>query len=293
MNRTRCVLPLIAAVAVGTNLPTLAADPWADQIVSYSPGSNPPIGFSNSSAALGEPTHFSIAFGGFPTSPFSGAADGTELVSLGEGGVLIVGFDEPVTDDPANPFGIDLLVFGNSFFHLNSFNNDQFDTATGDIASEGGIVSVSADGMDYLVVSGVEADGRFPTLGFRDISIPFPSTGVVSTDFTRPVNPNLDVTGLNTAAVAASYDGSGGGAGIDLATVGLSEIRFVKITNPTGSGVTPEIDGFSDVRGIPEPTTLVLASLILVAAWLRNHRTRTHHRSRRPADIRPAAWFNG
>ena len=37
-------------------------------------------------AALGEPTRDSIAFGGFLISPFGGAADVSEVVSLGEGG---------------------------------------------------------------------------------------------------------------------------------------------------------------------------------------------------------------
>jgi len=36
------------------------------------------------------------------------------LVSLGQGGHIILGFDEPVTDDPLNPEGFDFIVFGNA-----------------------------------------------------------------------------------------------------------------------------------------------------------------------------------
>ena len=237
-----------------------ATDPWADSVVSYNPGSNPAPGFTSGSSALGSPTRDSVAFGGYPISPFQSAADVTELVSLGEGGELVVSFDEPVVDDPNNPFGIDLLIFGNSFLGLSSFNNDGTDLATGGTASEGGEVFVSDDGINFIQVLGVEADGAFPTLAYTDITIPFPASGTVSlpTNFTKPVDPSLDVTGLNTAGVVAGYDGSGGGAGIDLALVGLSQITHVKITNPAGSGVTPEIDALADVLAVPEPSSLLL-----------------------------------
>ncbi len=253
---------------VGSSSTVSAADPWADHVVSFDSGSNPTPGYINANAALGEPTHQSIAFGGYPVTPFSGAADVSELVSLGEGGELVVRFDEPVVDHPANPFGIDLMVFGNSFFFLNSFNNDETDTASGPTASEGGVVSVSADGVNYFVVPGVEADGRFPTLGFSDITIPFPASAAVPTDFTKPVDPSFNVTDLNTAAIVAGYNGSGGGLGIDLAAVGLAQISYVKITNPVGSGVTPEIDGLADVRAVPEPHSALLALISLIGVWL-------------------------
>jgi hypothetical protein len=272
MIKKYLVVSLVVLLAIGSSSSTSAADPWADFVVSYESGIGPAAGFTDSSTALGEPTHFSIAFGGYPTSPFSAAADVTELVSLGEGGELIVSFVEPVTDHPANPFGIDLLIFGNSFFGLNSFNNDEFDTATGATASEGGVVSLSADGVNFFEVLGVDADGRFPTLGFSDITIPFPVSASVLTDFTKPVDPSFDVTGLNTPAVVAGYDGSGGGLGIDLASVGLTQITHVKITNPIGSGVTPEIDGFADVRAVPEPATALLAALVFVGSGLLRRR---------------------
>ena len=165
MNRSRIVWSLAALFAVTMSSQVFAADPWADAVISYTPGTSPAPNFTNSVAALGEPTRDSIAFGGFVISPFGGAADASEAVSLGEAGELIVKFDEPVTDDPDNPFGVDLLVFGNSFLGLSSFNNDEFDLATGPTFAEGGIVSVSANGVDWKTITGVDADGRFPTNG--------------------------------------------------------------------------------------------------------------------------------
>lgn len=271
MNRNGIVLSLTLGLAAIASL-THAADPWADEVISYNAGTDPTPGFVVPAAALGEPTRDSAAFGGFVISPFGGAADMSEVVSLGDGGELIVKFDEPVTDDPNNPFGIDLLVFGNSFLGLDSFNNDDTDLATGPTFSEGGIVSVSANGVDWETITGVDADGRFPTNGYTDIAVPFPATGSVPTDFTKPVDPSFDVTGLNTAGVVAGYDGSGGGAGIDLATVSLSEISYVRVVNPVGSGMTPEIDGFADVRAIPEPNTFALLAVSLLSVLSRRRR---------------------
>ncbi|MEM1209579.1 MAG: PEP-CTERM sorting domain-containing protein [Planctomycetota bacterium] len=244
-----------------------AADPFADTVVSYDPGTGFDARFTDSSAALGSPTRFtspSSPFGGAVT-PFQAAFGTDEIVTIGEGGSLVVWFDEPVTDDASNPFGIDLLIFGNSFAGLNFSNN----TATGDVFGEGGVIAVSANGVDFVTVPGVDADGSpFPTLGYQDVTEPFPGDpGFVPTSFTKPVDPSLDLTGLSTAQIAAAYDGSGGGVGIDLATVGLDSIQFVRISNPIGSGVTPEIDGFANV---PEPG--VVACLALGVATLVSRR---------------------
>jgi hypothetical protein len=144
---------LVAGLAVLAASTTWAADPWADAVVSYVQGDgvgndfvtgNP---FNDPLVTLGEPTRITSpdSFPGAVTlvnSPFRS----TEIVSIGRGGSLVVRFDEPVLDHPANPFGIDLLVFGNAFF-LGNFFADPNATATG-VGSEGGVVEVSADGVE-------------------------------------------------------------------------------------------------------------------------------------------------
>ena len=273
MNRYRILFLLATLIYLTCTTESHASDPWADQVIAFTAGTEPTPGFPNASAALGEPTRESIAFGGFVISPFVSAADPSEVVSLGAGGELIVKFNEPVTDDPNNPFGIDLLVFGNSFLGLNSFNNDEFDLTTGMTFGEAGIVSVSADGITFFEILGVDADGEFPTNGFSDITTPFPATGSVPTDFTRPVDPSVDLSGLNAEGVIAEYNGSGGGAGIDIATVGLSEISYVRVFNPLDATGTPEIDGFADVRAVPEPNTSALVCVILLSALNKRRRS--------------------
>ncbi len=271
MTRLTILLAALAATHFGAT--TLAADPWADNVVSFDQGTVASPGFADPAAALGEPTRLSSPASSFPsiTTPLSGAFGDDELFSVGVGGSLVVSFDEPVTDDPLNPFGIDLLIFGNafltgaSFFPPPDFNFNPNGTVDG-VFGEPGTIEVSADNVTYFEVTGVLADGLFPTNSYADITEPFTSTpGSVPADFTKPVDPSLDVNGLTFDEVIAAYDGSGGGVGVDLADVGLSSISFVRITNPgSDPAVTPEIDAFADVRAIPEPSTALLAAAALL-----------------------------
>ncbi len=263
---------LATSLTLGLALTSLAhvasaANPWADGVVDYVQGGA--VGkdwvtqepFTAPQSAIGEPTRFAgtpETFGA-ATTPFSSAYRSYEIVSLGSGGSLTLQFSEPVVDHPLNPYGIDLLIFGNSFYSIDFGAG----TATGAIDANIGKIEVSANGVDYVEISG-GADGKFPTVGYLDVTDPFASTaGVVLSDFTKPVNPAAfaNVVGLNTAQIIAAYDGSGGGSGIDLAGSGLSSISFVRILNPVGSLRTIEIDALADVRAVPEPATIGMLAL--------------------------------
>ncbi len=224
-----------------------ADSPFATEVVSYQPGLGGASGYSNPASALGAPERFT-GEGLIPgaVTPFQPAFLPNEIVSLGLGGSLVVAFDHPVENDPRNPFGIDLLVFGNAFFTDASGGAG----VVAGLASEGGTISVSADGIDWFTVRGVEADGMFPTLGYLDAS-PFSVVpGVVESDFLRPVDPKhsfATLAGVDFASLVDLYDGSGGGAGIDIAFTGLASIRFVRVDGPAIAGLSPEIDAFADV----------------------------------------------
>jgi len=242
-----------------------AADPFADMVVDFNVGlGGAGAGFDNPANVLGEPTRFTAPasqFGG-PTTPFQSAFGVDELFSIGEGGFVTVRFAEPVLNDPANPFGIDLLVFGNSFYFDQSFP----DGIAGSLSSDGGLIEVSANGVDWFAIPAVAADGAFPTLGYLDVTQAFPSqAGSVLSDFTKPVDPSFDPTGLALADIIASYNASGGGAGVDIGSVGLSSISYVRISNAMGSGVTPEIDGFADVVPAPGSLGAMLAGGLLMS----------------------------
>ncbi len=247
---------VVAVCAAGAQ--AVGQDPWADMVVDFDPGVGGVAGFDDPSTVLGSPTRLtspSDPFGG-PTTPFRGAFGSNEVLSIGEGGFVTVRFDEPVTDDPANPFGIDLLVFGNSFYLDQSFP----DGIAGPLSADGGLIEVSVDGANWVSVTGVAADGLYPTLGFSDLTDAFGSAaGTVETDFTRPVDPSFNPAGKTFAEIIAGYNGSGGGAGVDLGLLGLSSISYVRVSSPLGSGQQPEIDGFADV--VPSPGAAALLAL--------------------------------
>ncbi len=262
-----------AAMAAGVVVSVFgaaAADPWADAVVSYEAGAGVSADFSDPAAALGSPTRFtspSSPFGG-PTTPFQSAFGADELVSIGEGGHLTVRFDNVIRNSASNPFGIDLLIFGNAFYFDADFPNG----VAGGFAGEGGTVEVSKNGVDWFLVPDAGADSGFPTLGFSDVTEPFPTAaGSVETDFTKPVDPSFDPTGLSLSAIIAGYDGSGGGLGIDIGALGLDFVRYVRVSNPLGSGFSPEIDGFADV--VPTPGTAAVLGLSL-GACVRRRRGR-------------------
>lgn len=275
MNRTFDIFrPLAVALLVLVSGGRLAraADPWADLIVSYDGGVNPDAGFTDAAAALGKPTLFTDPLGmyGGVVTPLNPSFGLGETVSLGRGGSLVVQFDEPVTDDPRNPFGIDLLVFGNAFIAAD-FNGPE--PITEGVVGEGGQVAVSADGVTFFDVTG-EADGTFPTNAYSDVEGPFTTTpGAIEADFTRPVDPALNVAGKTLAQLLAAYAGSGGGAGFDIGPTGLTSISYVRITNPVGAAFTPEIDALADVAAsIPEPAAqqmFLLAAIILLGKSVR------------------------
>ncbi len=268
--------PVLAAALLGIPTSSAAAgDPFADAVTAFVPGVGGTPGFNVPLATLGSPTRCT-GEGFFPgvVSPFNPPYLIEEIISLGAGGSIVVEFFEPLLDDPANPFGIDLLIFGNTGFI-------DFDFPAGLIgglfSDDGGVVEVSEDGVEFVLVEGAVADGLFPTLGYLD-SGPFDlEPGLVQSDFTRPVAPahgRMPLEGTDFATLVAMYDGSGGGAGIDLASTGLKAIRFVRVSVSVGSRLSVEIDAFSDVAAVGLFGDLDGDSLVngadlglLLAAW--------------------------
>jgi hypothetical protein len=93
-------LALVAAVAAQ------AEDPWADAVLEYT-SMDPESGFTDPQRALGEP------LGGLSLA----TPNNDDVVSLGiPGSRIVLKFDTPVTDDPANPMGLDCIVYSNAFW---------------------------------------------------------------------------------------------------------------------------------------------------------------------------------
>lgn len=261
----------ILALAFATALVRSAAQAqFADTVVSYTPGTGVPAGYTDPTAALGEPSRVTPGQFGGPVDPFDPAYLGSQLVGLGAGGSLTVGFNSPIQNDPANPFGLDFLVFGNSFFVVTNATDANFNYI-GKPATDGSVfggdgvstrVSVSKDGQTWFTLN--------PSLA-PALNKLFPTDGAGS--FTTPVDPSLKnsaFAGLTLEGIRNLYAGGGGGTGFDLAwaqdaqghPVTLADINFVRLDVLSGQ---IQIDGFGAVTAAPEPAMWALAGVGLAA----------------------------
>lgn len=240
------VIPTTLVLALTQLSP--AANPWADHVVSFTAGTGGSAGFDDPTACLGPPERFTGEASAAATvvSPFSPAWGIDELVSIGLGGSIVLSFDEPVRDDPDNPWGIDLLLFGNSGLIDGAYPSG---ICTGLFGADGGIVEVSPDGDTWWLVD-VQADAPWATLGWSDAGPYDAMLGNAPTDMVLPVDPSIapeSVIGLDYASIVDLYAGSAGGTGIDLAYVGLDAITHVRISVPNDAFLAAEIEALVDV----------------------------------------------
>jgi hypothetical protein len=244
------------------------ADPHATNVVSYEAGTGAAAGYGDPNTVLGPPERFT-GEGVWPgdVTMFNSAWGTDEIVSIGEGGSLVVQFDHQVMDHSANPFGLDFIVFGNTGFADSSYPNG---IAGGLLGNEPGAVRVSQDNVTWYDLVGVEVDTLWPTQGYTDSSGPYADDGTAPSDATKPVDPSLDWNGKTYAQLLAGYDGSAGGTGIDISSTGLSWIQYVEISVPDDAGYSTEIDAFSDVA--PEPATVMLVALGAAGTLCRRRR---------------------
>ena len=228
---------------------SLLTNPYADSIVQFDEGVGGSPGYNNPQSVLGEPSRFT-GEGVWPgvVSPFNAPWLADEIVSIGFGGSIVVSFDEPVTNDAANPWGIDLIGFGNTGCLDNSYPNG---IVGGLFSDDGGVIEVSQNGKEWIEITTVDADGLWPTRGYID-SQPYDSVeGSEPADFTMPVDPRItldEVMGLTNNELIELYQTSGGGTPVDLAETGLNQISFVRVSVVENSELSIEIDGMADVQ---------------------------------------------
>jgi hypothetical protein len=252
-----CALVVPMATTVTADSPS----PFATAVVSFS-GPFGPSPYDDPNAVLGKPTtKLKDPYTSPPDERVKlvepawnvGLSDEPLIITLNEGAQIVVMFDHQVEDDPDNPYGIDLLVFGNSFFTGDGFVSDETDMNTY-ILTGGGFfenikVSVSQDGVNwYRYDNGPYGDNMFPTQAYLwdRVNTQWTDTEM---DWTKPVNPALtlgDFAGLSAADAIDLYDGSAGGAGFDLAESGYAWIQYVRVEGLSGF-CGGEIDAFADV----------------------------------------------
>jgi hypothetical protein len=238
-KKALCLVSLAAAV-----LP-LGASPFASTVVNYNPGIGFAPGFTNVSAVIGQPSTSSAKGGA--VSPFAPPSQTNQILSIGAGGSLTVGFDAPIIHSAIS--SRDFIVFGNSFFTVTNFSaTNQPLMTSGAVYSSGGQsqVSVSADGVVFY---------RLNPLLAPQVNNFYPSDG--AGNFQTPVDPALGATnfaGLTLAEVRALYNGSGGGASYSIGwaqdtngnPVWLPQIRYVRVDVLSGR---LQVSGFAAVGG--------------------------------------------
>src|SRR5437016_3496719 len=89
--------------------PPVVRAQFANAVISYDHGTGFAANFTNANASLGAPTS------GSSVTPFAPPFSTSQIVSIGAGGSLTLQLSTPIVNNPANPFGIDLLILGNSF----------------------------------------------------------------------------------------------------------------------------------------------------------------------------------
>jgi hypothetical protein len=256
------------------------ANDFAADVISYSGVLGVPP-YDDPNAVLGKPTTWitgkdyggltfacSLVFPAYNVSP-----DGHKLIlTLGVDANIVVGFDHNVGDDPANPYGIDFIIFGNSAFVGSGVVDANTDMdayrliSPASVNDEPMIVSVAQDpdGPWYSFEDGPYADDIFPTNAFAWNSQT--NNWASEQNWLRPVDPNLslsDFSGLAAAEAIELYDGSAGGTGFDIAKLspedyaaldvdpqtGRKWIRYIRVQVIDANFAAGEIDAFADVAG--------------------------------------------
>lgn len=220
---------------------------YASLIVScQGPFGGHPYGDPN--AVLGPPTAYVRDIGiVFPISMVYGAWNVTSegipaVLTLWPSSELVVGFDHKVGDDVNNPYGIDLIVFSNTFFQRQGstgYLTPTTDMGTVILANPASIndewvtVSVAQDPNGpwfTFPADRATAGDLFPTNPFAWDSTSGQWGGQM--DFLKPVDPNLslgDFNGLSVPQAIALYDGSAGGTGFDLKWLEPEDYKALKV----------------------------------------------------------------
>jgi hypothetical protein len=234
-------LLLLSLAAAGVVLASTSdASPYAATVVSYNPGAGYVAGYTNTSTILGQPSTNGV-------DPFDAAGQTNQLLSIGAGGWVTVGFDRPIVHYPGG--NRDFIVFGNSSFNVTNESADPDLWSTdGAVTNQAGQtqVSVSRDGVTFYSLNPALA----PT-----VDLLYPTDG--SGDFRLPVSPGLTPTnfaGLTLADIRLLYNGSAGGASYDIAwaqdtngnPVCLPDIRYVRVDAISNS---VELAGFAAIAG--------------------------------------------
>jgi hypothetical protein len=227
---------LVFALILTLTLPLFASD-FATVVLDYVPGAD--AEFTDSSAAIGAPSTMATPF----------VPDNEAIVSLGQTGYIVLGFDHPIVHNDLNPGGYDFIVFGNAFYRgSNIFLHFQ----------EPGIVEVGVNtGSGYNGVTPFyklqgslnpqysfnAIDERiYPTWGYADVT-PVDGTGnplIPDDPFSSGITPGS--AGGDAFKLSWAVDSNGN-------HVVLDHVDYVRIRS--AGYWSPDVDAVSILKPLP------------------------------------------
>ena len=181
--------------------------------------------------------------------PFNVTPAGNPVITgIETGGQITVQLGRKIYANPNHPYGMDFIVYGNSFFYsflgnpgtisdATDFNALIFNNATfsNGLYGHPTTVSVSQDGVNWYTC------GTAPEL-FPDNAYRWDNTNDAWTEEemnpTKPLNPSVLTAGFSGQSVAGGLDqfvGAAGGTAFSLQGSGLTWIQYVRVQPPVGA----------------------------------------------------------
>lgn len=247
---------------------------FAVQVLSAS-NLDPTAPYNDPAAVLNRPTlQFFDPYGGDVTDrvsiiddPYNVTPEGGAVITeIMAGGQITVQLGRRVYDCPDNPYGVDLIVYGNSFFDGVSGTlgaiSDGTDLNAATLTSSAifghaTTVSVSQDGAHWFALP--PAAYLFPDNAYR-WDAPNDSWTDEEMNPTKPLNPILytnQFAGLTVAAALDQFIGAAGGTGYALKGSGLPWIQYVQIQ--PGANASTVIDAIAAVNPAAVGDALAIA----------------------------------
>lgn len=179
------------------------------------------------------------------------------LVVIEPGGQITVNMGRKIYANANDPYGVDLIIYGNTFFDnfsgavgLVSDTTDLSTVTLKNSASAGhqAIISVSQDGVNWFTYTNT------PTL-FPDQSYRWDDTNMIWTademNANKPLNPYLYTNNFASQTVASVLDqfaGASGGTGYSLQMSGLPWIQYVRVQALTNASLHSVLDAIAAVN---------------------------------------------
>ncbi len=182
------------------------------------------------------------------------------ITEINPGGQITVNMGRRIYDDANNPYGVDLIVYGNSFYTSSGYTGgavmDSTDMGIAKIPSGSSsgiyghttVVSVSQDGINWY---------SYPQVSvlYPDDTYSWDNTNHCWTEeemnVTKPLNPAMSFPANSTVADALDqFIGACGGTGYDLKASGFPWIQYVRVAAVTNAGVYTVIDAIGAVNPV-------------------------------------------